>query len=350
MVDDFCAERNEDGSGIVKFIPYEEMDEHLMNGDIVVFTETADIGNIITQKNPDMLKQRGWHAEIAFKDAKGGFREIAPWHNSLIQHTCKKMHAHPQSCARNAILGIYRVHTGCDQTIENALKAQVNRWIRIFGHHQFPTPSDHFGIHQYLDPADFLNVADLQNIACLLIRREYDKIAKVTCVQWAYQVLCLALNVPLTRATLSELGVYDEYVDHWKSQLGLDDDSIKPLGKLPFVPYSPAETLQAWLNTYAEGIDLLQLLQTSSAFSGLLEKGLTSLVSNENAADVVLSYFKEVGQKQDLTLPLVIDGRPPYSHVMPIQPFCEVRKPSRPENLRWSYVATAVNRSELVEQ
>ena len=350
-VDDFCAKRDKNGQGIQKFIPYEEMDSLLRDGDMLVMTTPADVGAIMMEEGKNKansLTQRGWHAEIAYRDADGCFYQKAPWHDRLIKHPCKNMNLHP--CYSDFIVGIYRAELGVDCTREEALKAEVRRWAEIFCVHKFPDKASQFNIHEYLDPADFETPEDLRRIAAHLIRKEYDQIQMVTCVQWAYQVLCLALNVPLTPNLLKELGVYEAYRQHWEPTLGAADDSLVPLNRVPFVPYAPAETLQAFLNTYAEGVSLVEWLSKGMALGSLFGFDLNVLIGREaeGKSEIMRNYFAEVLAKGDLTIPLVVSGRPPYRHVMPIQPFCEVRNPSRSNNMRWSYVATAVSSSQLV--
>ena len=349
--DDFCAKRDSNGQGIQKFIPYEEMDSLLRDGDMLVMTTPADVGAIMMEagKNKaNSLTQRGWHAEIVCRDIDGCFYQKAPWHDRLFKHQCKNMDSHPRYS--DFIVGIYRAEMGVDRTREEALKAEVRRWAEIFCVHKFPDKASQFNIHEYLDPADFETPDDLRRIAAHLIRKEYDQIQMVTCVQWAYQVLCLALNVPLTPHLLRELGVYEAYQQHWGPTLGVADDSLVPLNRVPYVPYSPAETLQAFLNTYAEGVSLVEWLGKGKALGSLFGFDLNVLLGKDEGgkADVLRNYFAEVLAKGDLTVPLIVPGRPPYRHVMPIQPFCEVRNPSRSGNMRWSYVATAVSRSQLV--
>ena len=351
-VDDFCAARNAEGRGVQKFIPYEELDGVLQDGDMLVMTEPHDVGAMMMspekEKKANCLKQRGWHAEIVYMGADGHYLQKAPWHNRLIKHDCRNMRMHPRYS--DFIAGIYRVELEKDRAYEAALKAEVRRWVEIFGEHKFPDKASQFNIHEYLDPADFETPDDLRRIAAHLIRKEYDQIQMVTCVQWAYQVLCLALNVPLTSKLLKVLGVYEAYQENWAAALGYADDSLEPLNRVPYVPYAPAETLQSFFNTYAEGVSLIEWMGKGMALGALFGFDMNVMAGKESEGKdgALRDYFSEVLAKRDLTIPLRVPGRPPYRHVMPIQPFCEVRKPSRPGNMRWSYVATAVNGDHLV--
>lgn len=351
-VDDFCAERDVEGRGVQRFVPFGELDSVLQDGDLFVMTAPEDVGAVMTDADPmkrvNCLKQRGWHAEIVCKGGDGRYWQKAPWHSNLIKHPCSEMASHP--AGSDFIVSIYRPELGVDPIRQAGLKVEVRRWVEIFCVHKFPERADQFNIHEYLDPADFETPEDLRRIAGALIRKEYDQVQKVTCVQWAYQVLCLALNVPLTPRLLKEIGAYEAYQEHWAGQLGYADDALEPLGRVPFVPYTPAETLQSFLNTYAEGVSLLDWAGKGGALASMLgfDLGVLSGQGEGKRAEVLAGYFTEVFARRDLTIPLVIPGRPPYRHVMPIQPFCEVRKPSRPDNLKWRYVATAVNGNNLV--
>lgn len=350
-VDDFCAERDAEGRGIQRFMPFEELDAILQDGDILVMTAPEDVGAVMMDPDPmkraNCLKQRGWHAEIVYKGGDGRYWQKAPWHSHLVKHPCSEMASHP--AGSDFIVSIYRPELGVDPIRQAGLKAEVRRWVEIFKDHKFPERADQFNIHEYLDPADFETPEDLRRIAVFLIRKELEQVQKVTCVQWAYQVLCLALNAPLTPRLLKEIGAYEAYREHWAGQLGYADDALEPLGRVPFVPYTPAETLQSFLNTYAEGVSLLDWVGKGGALASMLGFDLGVLLGRgtDKRAEILTGYFAEVFARRDLTVPLVIPNRPPYRHVMPIQPFCEVRKPSRPGNLKWSYVATAVNGNRL---
>lgn len=345
-VDDFCAERDDEGRGRLRVLPFIELDDYLRDGDLMVMKTLAPVSGLIASRKADMLKQRGWHAEIVARENNGSCHNYAPWHDRIIPWRCTDMANHPH--AADALIDIYRVNTGVDEIRESKLKAEVRRWREIFGQHRFPNKADHFDIHEYLDPADFSTVDDLKDIARRLIRMDYDQVAKVTCVQWAYQVLCLALNVPLTKAVLENMGVYEDYCRNWDA-LGLAED-VTPLGQLPFCPYTPAETIQSFLNTYADGVDLIPLLRVGNFVGDLLDKDIGTLISHAAAADVLSDYFARVRASNNLAEPLVVSGRPPYHHVMPIHPFCEVRRPSRSDNLSWSYIGTAVRDSQVEEQ
>jgi len=358
-VDDFCAMRDEEGRGTQKFIPYEEMDSVLQDGDMLVYMDRRGLSEM---EKEEYLKQRGWHGEIAYKKDDGKYYQQATWGGKLREIQCAD-NSNDRNCqspnVKNPILGIYRVMLGLPEGMEQKLKRGVGMWAAIFSSHAFPTAGQQFGIDRYLDPADFGTVEEIEALAPRIIRQE--EVKPVTCIQWAYQVLCLAVNVPLSRAMLRRLGegVEVEYETRFAATLGWMDDSIMPAGKIPYVPYTPAETAQSFLDTYGNGVSLVEALSAGHQLGDMLGVNPSILIDGamKNAgedirkqlASQLAAYFADIAHTGDRTRPLYIDGRTDeYRHVMPIQPFCEVRNQSRPGNLGWSYIATAVGVEELV--
>ena len=96
--DDYCAERDAEGRGIQKFIPYEEMDTVLQDGDILVYMDTNELLQIEKAAKP---KQRGWHGEIAYKNEDGAFHQKATWSGKLRELKCAD-----NGKERDAIIGI----------------------------------------------------------------------------------------------------------------------------------------------------------------------------------------------------------------------------------------------------
>jgi hypothetical protein len=84
-----------------------------------------------------------------------------------------------------------------------------------------------------------------------------------------YQVLCLALNVPLTPRLLKEIGASR----HTRSIGGparICDDALAPLDTGSFRALNSAETLQSFLNTYAEGVCLCWMGGKGGALASML--------------------------------------------------------------------------------
>ena len=63
-----------------------------------------------------------------------------------------------------------------------------------------------------------------------------------------------------------------------------------PLGRLPFVPYSPAQVLQAFLNTYAGGVALLNVAGNPAA--SVFLKELLKRLPVPGLADRVEGYLR----------------------------------------------------------
>jgi len=192
-VDDFSAtidESRQPCPPYLRVVPFgcreDAISPLIDDGDILVFVHQA-----VNRDNPaEALKQRGWHAEICYKNDAGQAFQKAPW------GPCNDSDP-------SWIIHIFRLELpGIDRDRVVTLKRQVRSWKTIFNDYDFPTDGNPAtGGHWFLDPADFASVSDLEDLARRIIRRPEGikpSVPPVTCVQWAYQVLCLALNVPIS--------------------------------------------------------------------------------------------------------------------------------------------------------
>ena len=217
----------------------------VQDGDLFVFVHQR-----LDYSNPLMLlEQRGWHAELCYKNDAGVAFQTAPWGDSLGNHPCNQ--TVDGGGHDDRIVHVFRPEfPSMSQQQADALKQQVRAWRRVFNKHRFPRDGEQFPASPwFFDPADFATVADLEVLAKALVCRspnDFPNVPEVTCVQWSYEVLCLALNVPLTAENLGRLGIRGDYDRHWAASLGTPPATICGLGRLPFVPYSPAEVLQAF--------------------------------------------------------------------------------------------------------
>lgn len=311
------------------------------DGDVLVFVRPKP-----DYDNPaEILKQRGWHAELCYRNDVGGAFERAPWGDNPRDQPCN-------AGQPDWIIHVFRLELpGLDQDRAAALKRQVRSWKILFGNYDFPKDGNpETGGHWFLEPADFACAADLDDLARAIIGRPVGvkpKVPPVTCVLWTYTVLCLALNMPLTRNNLERLGVLDDFSRHWQSKIVLADDKLAGIGSLPFVPYSPAQVLQAFLDTYMPGESLLKLLTIPGAREFL--HGLLKAHEHPGLPERVEAYLDDVVASGDMTKPLDVEGRK-YRFVMPIAFFCEARKPSPDPKLPWfRYIGTAMHNSLVIQ-
>ena len=358
-VDDFSATYDETRTRrdcYLRIIPYGDGGPDLISpvlddGDLLVFVyPRLDFATPRIDQELMLLEQRGRHAELCYKDDAGVAYEEAPWGEHLISHPCKRtLNANNED---DRIVHVFRPELPSlspKQAI--ALKQQVRVWRRVFNKHRFPKDGEQFPKSPwFFDPADFATVAELEGLAKHLVCRSPNdppQVPEVTCVQWSYEVLCLALNVPLTAENLDRLGIRGDYDKHWAGILGNPPASMTGLGRLPFVPYSPAQVLQAFLDTYANGVSLLELTKNPVA-DAWLRQTLKKLPA-PGLADRIEGYFEEVLASGDISKPFVVPGRPPYRFVMPIVFFCEARRPPQDANTPWfRYIGTAVHQRFLL--
>lgn len=346
IVDDFSAMIDENRCvvepylNIIPFGPTSTVvNDVIHDGDILSFVYAKmGVGGPV-----EILKQRGWHAEICFKSKDNIAMQRAPWGHSQVERKCND----------NKIDWVIHVFRPIIPTIEikqfEELKKQVRLWKVIFDKHVFPSAGDQYtGSHQYLDPADFNSVTDIKAIARKLISRsQYDmpNVPKVTCVQWAYQILCLSLNVPLNEKTLVELGVYKQFKEHWNDLNVLVPEDLIGADVLPFVPYSPAQVLQCYLDVYAKGRSLLEILREPKA-KNFMQK---LIESNKlpGLPEAISAYLSKILETGDISIPLTVQGRQEYRFVMPISFFCDSRIAHKKgsEQPWFQYVGTLIHES-----
>lgn len=219
-------------------------------------------------------------------------------------------------------------------------------WKTIYDFHKIPPTDERW----YLDPADFSSRESLAKIAKALLNRppkSDPQLQPVTCVQWVYTVFCLAVLFPPSEKILRDLNSYEAYVKHW-NHLHLEtlDQDVPFLDDLPFKPYSPAQLLQAFLDTYTEGLDLLSLLRNQTQ-KELAEQHLQAACRKEYSG-LIRPYLNRLQQTEDLTIQL---QEAPHGFLMPSCFFCEERKPRKAGAKSWfEYVGTALHDSILLRR
>jgi len=304
--DDFSPAFDDKGNGMINIIPFSEMDRVIEDGDIIIFMERPMNSSWATNDWVGMLKQRGWHAEIAYRNQDGIACQCAPWGeegNEIIEHECSRLGNHRHyNDGKRWNLHIFRLDKNAypNSNIDKLL-AQVHNWRRIFHHYKFPEENWQF------DPVDFENLDQLRDIARNLILG--NDVEKVSCIQWVYTILSLALNVPLNENTLRDIGVWEQYNQKW-GHLGCASNNLQPLGILPIKPYTCSGIIKSFLSLYLRIED---------------QSLLDPIIENILKPDAVKYVFK---------------GAPEYI-ISPIVPFSEYRKHGKGSNLRWKYVATA---------
>jgi hypothetical protein len=284
------------------------------------------------------VKQRGWHEEICHK------KNLQAWNASVWTDTFKDRPI--SDLNSDEMLSIYRIVGPSGPVAQSAAFCQsIHMWMQIFDSYNVP-PNDS---RWYLDPADFSSRDSLSRIAKVLLNRpagSTPELPPVTCVQWVYTVFCLALLFPPTKPSLIDLGMLDPYSKYWQSLLGDLMEQDNPfLLDLPFKPYSPAQMMQAFLNTYCGGIDLLLCLQTGGGTARVkIEKFLQGACPTEYQP-YIPAYLQQLLETHDPTLQL---DAAPHGFLMPSCFFCEERKERQRDDLCWfEYVGTAINSNFL---
>lgn len=299
IIDDFSP--NMDGKLFI--VPFSQLDKYIQNGDVIIFmARKLELGSNQMDNIAELIKQRGWHGEIAYRDPEAF--HCAPWGELQI---IQEHHFEPTDNPKWN-LHVFRIKSEVDkeQQIRALLEDGVKRWRRIFGAYRFPQTAN--GKAWYLDPVDFKDISGLEQIACKLIRRE--EVPPVYCMQWVHTILSLALNVPCNERTLTSLGLLGDYQRNWASSLGFASDTLSSVGRLPINPYKPSDVICAACNLYL---------------------GVPQDLVRDLIIPKLLSVFptlqKEINDLPAFTMP-------------PIAPFMEYRKPGHRGEFEWEYVAT----------
>lgn len=348
-VDDLSARHNNDGSicqqGVLEFIPYgypeDIISSRTCDGDIAVYVtpKPSQFAN-----NCDgiiaAIKQRGWHAEICYKNNQ------QTWNASVWQDGFRDR---PISTLSDEILNLYRLQLPSGPVAQSeAFCRSLHIWKTIYDKYNIPPR----GVRWYLDPADFSSRDSLSQIAKTLLTRPVGTnpgLSPVTCVQWVYTVFSLALLFPPCEQILKELGMFDSYTKNWHECCGEMVEQDTPfLAELPFKPYSPAQMIQAFLNTYCGGVDLVVLLCSGGALTQTKILQLIQAACPEEYQQQILPYLQQIQETGDPTLQL---DAAPHGFLMPSCFYCEERKPRQVQTKCWfEYVGTATHNSILTRR
>ena len=351
-VDDFSARHDRDGSvcsqGILQFIPYGPSDivSSLTNdGDIAVYmTAKPPVFNTNRDGLFAELKQRGFHAELCYKHNPQTWN-ASVWGDGFKDRAISSLNSND---ILNTFLNIYRLVLPSGPVANSpAFSQSIRSWKLIYDKYATP-PGDY---RWYLDPADFSSRTDLAKTAIALLNRQPGtdpNLPPVTCVQWVYTVFCLALLFPLSEQILKELRMLDSYTANWQMQCGNPINQVSPfLPDVPFKPYSPAQMMQAFLDTYCGGVDLMFLLRSGG--SPIQTKILQYIQSAcPDYSSFIQPYLQQLVATGDPTLQL---NEAPHGFIMPSCFFCEERKPRQAGSSCWfEYIGTAMPQSFLKKQ
>jgi hypothetical protein len=339
LVDDFSAtidENRKPTGNYLRIIPFgnneKELNSIIQDGDIILCMGT--------QPPETLFKQRGWHAEICYKSPEGVAYVTGVNGNREIR--IAKCDAGDADWTAHIYRVIYPEHA-YDPVQLTKLKQQIYIWSQIYNKIRFPDDYNS-------DPADFVSVPDLKEAATKLIHRSKDStpdLPYVTCVQWAYEILCLSLCVPLSSKKLIENGLYKDFIENWPDlESKLSDDSLEGVDKLPFVPYTTAEAIQASLDTYAYRYPLLDLLEKQEERESLVNHFISAQINRE----LISTYFCDVLESKNIKIPMLINGKP-YHMIYPSMFYCEARNANlkKPDEPWIQYIGTMLPKEYVKE-
>lgn len=337
---------------IIPFGPSEDLsNKHFEDADILIYMlPHMDLNNTKT-----LLKQRGWHTDICYKD-NNDIHIIGAYYGKLRYYTIGNM---PKYFTRSDgtldkecpnIFHIYRLTTRCHNLHFMMLKSCVRYWKDLFCNYTFAEDNANCkGITQLFDPADFHDTKTLECLARAIINHPPDQkpaVPPILCVQWVYQILCLSLMIPINETTLRRLCVWDEFNNYWAKSIPLQDSSLVGLPDLPMTPYSPAQVIQAFLNTYDNGANLISELKIPKGMSSYLTNIPKQVdPSNKMITDCVDHYFSDVEHSNNIAMPFNGPNGENNGFVLPIMFYCESHnKLTTKEDYFWEYIGTGIHR------
>jgi hypothetical protein len=140
----------------------------------------------------------------------------------------------------------------------------------------------------------------------------------------------------------------DVYAKYWLKDGGdFIAQDVPLLTDLPFRPYSPAQMLQAFLDTYCGGVDLFSILASGGGDQTKVEQLIQSGCPDQYRPDL-LPYLRRVQETRDSTLQL---DAVPHGFLMPSCFYCEERKRRHAQTDYWfEYVGTAMHKSLLTRR
>ena len=111
----------------------------VQDGDLFVFVHPRlNFGDPVM-----LLEQRGWHAELCYKDDADVAYETAPWSDNLVSHPCNRSES--GNGANDRIVHVFRPEfPSMSPQQATALKRQVRVWRRVFNKHRFPQAGEQF--------------------------------------------------------------------------------------------------------------------------------------------------------------------------------------------------------------
>jgi len=305
---DLCPQIGADQSGQLKIIPYGQLPNYVQAGDVVCFLYTDakplwDSLNLI-----EMVKQRGWHAEI-FAPNQGDVVLRGAWSpdGHIACTRVEDMLSHPVYStnpwyANNRNLHVFRFSppNAADNARFSGLIQGLEQWSAVFP--QTTWPSD-----MAFNPMRFSDLPSLLTLGDALVRKVTPP-PTMFCIEWAHAVFCLSCCYPLSQSFLTARGLFSTFTTNFPN-VKLLGDTLVPFTTLPWAPYDPAYIIEMFLDAYFE----------------------------EDLSEDVIAALPSV-----MAIPSPV--------ILPIVPLLEARKKSNPANFNVSYVCTAVGDSCCVSQ
>lgn len=303
---DLCPAISPDQSGQLTIIPFAQIPNYVKPGDIVTFVTDTAVPDWSNQKYGEMLKQRGWHAEmITTGQSKTVLR--GPWggSNGVVAITpADNVKSHQWYSSFPSIWNLHICRFSppnlADQARFDSLMQGLEAWATIL-------PQTNWPQDMAFNPILFSDVNSLLRLGDSLIQR--GPLPKMFCIEWVNAVFSLACCYPLTKKFLNSRGALLSFTKNFPAIKFLDD-ALEPFSGLPWAAYSEEYIIESFAKIY---------------FSDDL---------TDQFADELLTAAKV----------------PRQPVIMPIVPLLEMRKRSNPANFNVQYICTAVEDSWCVPQ
>lgn len=292
-----------------------------------------------------LLRQRGMHSEATFINKEGEARQIAPWHEMFGD---RPFHFFHDNKPQEYIMHIFRLDMPWLSTErQTKQKLELLKWVKIFNKHTFPAKLE-------IDPVDFTTVTELADIARKLIARNPNSdtgLPPVNCVQWSCQAVSLALNFPLTRAVVRDLGMTEAFERNWVGVLDYSDDDLEGINMLPVRFYTPARLMQSTFDMYCPEFSLIDVLRYAKT-ANMLDSYIAPLATKVSP-DKIKAYLDAIISTGDIDIEFDIGTGMSFKTVMPSTFILESRLHARNPPTHApiiSYVATALPKEHVASR
>ena len=258
------------GGGVINVQPISEMPNITEAGDIIVYLESTEMNERKAKR------QRCWHNDIMAR-RDGVLVQMVTAAKCKVITTLPCPDPKPERREKGGQFHLFRP-TAPAFPLNEIYQQQVSGWTLIYTLANLVNDD----ADMESDPADFPDVEALRRLAVLLfhVNTEADtsSLPMVSCAQWVWSIMLLALCIPLNNHTMTELGVEDIWNNRF-SGIPRCDEKHQISSVLPMQPFTKDEAVVALAANFAGMHNLLwdQTLVSKILMLARLDPQISSL-------------------------------------------------------------------------